>query len=244
MKALCVTGFVDNPFPARHLSQTDCRGLGDRLKAALGDRLLAFDQGWSLPQCWAHRLLEQNPGLVPSCASPPADRFASPADMVRSNIVLLQRYFWMAAAAAARPDVDVLAWVEYTVLKQRGVTGEVLAGFADALERTPCDAVTLPVTFMTAYYALHTLGHIQKGEKVLVQAGTGVKKLEWLRDAIGEAGWVRRQDRPTKTEIRDAVRSVLNAIEAIACDCAEKCGEHLLDKILKVLEQQREEAAS
>ena len=144
MKALCVTGFVDNPFPARHLSQTDCRGLGGLVKAALGERLHAFDEGWTLPQCWAYRLLERNPGLVPSCANPPADRFATPADMVRSNIVLLQRYFWMAAAAAARPDVDVLAWVEYTVLKQRGVTPEVLAGFADALERTPCDAVTLP----------------------------------------------------------------------------------------------------
>lgn len=144
MKALCVTGFVDNPFQARHLSQTDCRGLGDRLKAALGDRLYAFDEGWTLPQCWAYRLLDQNPGLVPSCANPPADRFATPADMVRSNIVLLQRYLWMATAAAARPDVDVLAWVEYTVLKQRGVTPEVLTGFADALERTPIDAVTLP----------------------------------------------------------------------------------------------------
>ena len=144
MKALCVTGFVDKPFAARHLSQTDCRGLGDGLKAALGERLVAFDQGWTLPQCWAYRLLEQNPGLLPSCANPPADRFATPADMVRSNIVLLQRYLWMATAAALRPDVDAVAWVEYTVLKQRGVTPEVLAHFADALERTPCDAVTLP----------------------------------------------------------------------------------------------------
>ena len=144
MKAICVTGFVDKPFAARHLSQTDCRGLGDELKAALGERLVAFDQGWTLPQCWAYRLLEQNPGLLPSCANPPADRFATPADMVRSNIVLLQRYLWMATAAASRPDVDVVAWVEYTVLKQHGVTPEVLAGFADALERTPCDAVTLP----------------------------------------------------------------------------------------------------
>jgi len=144
VKALCVTGFIDNPFPARHLSQTDCRGLGGRLKAALGDRLHAFDEGWTLPQCWAYPLLERIPGLVPSCANPPPDRFATPADMVRSNVVLLQRYAWMAAAAAARPDVDVLAWVEYTVLKQHGVTPEVLAGFADALERTPIDAVTLP----------------------------------------------------------------------------------------------------
>jgi hypothetical protein len=144
MKALCVTGFVDNPFPARHLSQDACRDLGGRLKAALGDRLLAFDQANRLETCWAYELLANNPGLLPSCSNPPADRFATPADMVRSNIVLLERYRWMAAAAAADPDLEVVAWVEYTVLKQRGVTPEVLAGFADALERTPCDAVTLP----------------------------------------------------------------------------------------------------
>lgn len=144
MKALCVTGFVPNAFPAKHLSADRCRELGDGLKAALGDRLHAFDEGWGLDDCWAYELLRANPGLMPSCASPPADRFREPADMTRSNIVLLQRYAWMARAAGHFPDVDVLAWVEYTVLKQRGVTPEVLAGFADALERYPCDAVTLP----------------------------------------------------------------------------------------------------
>jgi len=144
MTALCVTGFVDRPFAAKHLSQTHCRALGDGLKLALGDRLHAFDDGWTLEDCWAYSLLSNNSGLLPSCTNPPADRFATPADMVRSNIVLLQRYLWMAAAAEARPDVDVLAWVEYTVLKQRGVTPDVLASFADSLERTPCSAVTLP----------------------------------------------------------------------------------------------------
>ncbi|MBL9130229.1 MAG: SDR family NAD(P)-dependent oxidoreductase, partial [Verrucomicrobiaceae bacterium] len=34
-------------------------------------------------------------------------------------------------------------------------------------------AVTLPVTFMTAWYALHTLGRMKKGDRVLIQAGTG-----------------------------------------------------------------------
>lgn len=144
MKALCVTGFVNDPFPARHLSQQQCRDLGGRLKAALGDRLLAFDQANRLETCWAYDLLRRNPDLLPSCASPPADRFATPADMTRSNIVLLERYRWMAAAAAADPDLDVVAWVEYTCLKQSGVTPEVLVEFADALERYPCDAVTLP----------------------------------------------------------------------------------------------------
>ncbi len=35
------------------------------------------------------------------------------------------------------------------------------------------EAVTIPVTFMTAWYALHTLGQIKQGEKILIQAGTG-----------------------------------------------------------------------
>ncbi|HWY75749.1 MAG TPA: SDR family NAD(P)-dependent oxidoreductase, partial [Verrucomicrobiae bacterium] len=35
------------------------------------------------------------------------------------------------------------------------------------------EAVTIPVTFMTAWYALHHLGHIRKGEKILIQAATG-----------------------------------------------------------------------
>lgn len=144
MKALCVTGFVPNAFPAKHLSVEKCRDLGNGLKAALGGLVHAFDQGWTLPDCWAYELLRRRPDLLPSCASPPADRFREPADMTKSNIVLLQRYAWMAQAAQWYRDVDVFAWVEYTVLKQRGVTPDVLAGFADALERHPCDAVTLP----------------------------------------------------------------------------------------------------
>lgn len=144
MKALAVTGFVHNPFPARHLTGSQCADLGGRLKAALGDRLHSFNAGWRLQDCWAYKLLEDNPGLMPSCASPPADRFHEPADMTKSNIVLLQRYWWMRKAAEFYPDVDVFAWIEYTVLKQSGVTADVLRSFVDALERHPCDAVTLP----------------------------------------------------------------------------------------------------
>ena len=35
------------------------------------------------------------------------------------------------------------------------------------------EAVTIPVTFMTAWHALHHLGRIRAGEKVLIQAATG-----------------------------------------------------------------------
>lgn len=35
------------------------------------------------------------------------------------------------------------------------------------------DAVTMPLTFMTAYYALHHLGRLSKGERVLIHAAAG-----------------------------------------------------------------------
>lgn len=35
------------------------------------------------------------------------------------------------------------------------------------------DAATLPVAFMTAWYAMHHLGRIQRGEKILIHAATG-----------------------------------------------------------------------
>jgi hypothetical protein len=143
MKAMAVTGFVHNPFPARHLTQGQCADLGGRLRDALGVRLHTF-QAARLEDCWAHRLLRENPALMPSCASPPADRFHEPADMTKSNVVLLQRYEWVRRAAELYPDVDVFAWVEYTVLKQRNVTPDVLRSFMDALEQHPCDSVTLP----------------------------------------------------------------------------------------------------
>jgi acyl transferase domain-containing protein/NADPH:quinone reductase-like Zn-dependent oxidoreductase/acyl carrier protein len=34
-------------------------------------------------------------------------------------------------------------------------------------------AVTIPIAFLTAHYALHTVGRIQSGERVLIHAGTG-----------------------------------------------------------------------
>src|SRR5690606_35736024 len=34
-------------------------------------------------------------------------------------------------------------------------------------------AATIPITFLTAAYALETLGHMQSGERVLIHAGAG-----------------------------------------------------------------------
>jgi acyl transferase domain-containing protein/thioesterase domain-containing protein/acyl carrier protein len=38
---------------------------------------------------------------------------------------------------------------------------------------THAEAATVPVAFMTAWYALHTLGRIQPGERILIHAATG-----------------------------------------------------------------------
>jgi len=141
MKSMIVTGFVPDAFPAKHLSQEKFRALGERLKAALGDRVRAFET--SFDNCWATReILRDETGkplpVMPSCAEVPADRFATPEDMVRSNAVLLQRFEWLFDAACPRHVApEVLAWVEWSALKQRGVTEEVLQKFADDLERLP-----------------------------------------------------------------------------------------------------------
>lgn len=143
-KVMAVTGYVFNAFPARHLSPAQFNGYGERLKTALGSRLCAFDQNWTLEDLWAYPLLKENPGLLPSDVNPPTDRYPSPKDAAISNLVLLQRYEWMRLAAELHRDVDVFAWVEYSVLKQQGVTEQVILDFLDKLEQTPIDAITLP----------------------------------------------------------------------------------------------------
>lgn len=144
MKAMAVTGYVTNAFPAKHLSVEQFKKLGDRLKNAIPGKIHAFDDNWKLQDCWAWPLMEENPALMPSDANPPADRFHEPKHAAMSNIVLLQRYDWMRRCGELHPDVDVFAWIEYSVLKQRNVTEQVLQRFMQTLEEKSFDAVSLP----------------------------------------------------------------------------------------------------
>lgn len=144
LKAVAVTGFVPNAFPAKHLSESQCRDYGNRLKDAAGARICAFDNDWTLDKCWAYKLLQENPNLLPSDIDPPKDRYAEPMHAAISNIILLQRYEWMRLAKDLNPDVDVFAWVEYTVFKQRNVNEKVVVDFLNALESKDYDAVSLP----------------------------------------------------------------------------------------------------
>ena len=143
-KVKAVTGYVYNAFAAKHLNPTQFQDYGARLKQALGDRIVAFDENWQLADLWAHKLLAENPHLLPSDHNPPKDRYDTPRDAAISNIVLLQRYEWMRLAAELHRDVDTFAWIEYSVLKQRNVTEQVLRDFLDKLEETEVQAITLP----------------------------------------------------------------------------------------------------
>ena len=140
MPCRLVTGFVPDAFPAKHLSQDEFRRLGDQLADAAGDRLVQFETPWD--ECWAANIVRHYPDIRPSCRNPPADRFATPLDMVRSNVVLLQRYEWMHEASIR--DADTFAWVEWSVMKQRGVTADVIRRFIDDLDRHPCTGLALP----------------------------------------------------------------------------------------------------
>lgn len=144
MKVMAVTGFIPNAFPAKHLSEQQCREYGNKIKQAIPGRIHAFDEGWKLSDCWAHKFYQDNPLLMPSDISPPADRYMEPQHEALSNIVLLQRYEWMRLAAELNPDVDVFAWIEYTVFKQRNVTEDVIKNFMNTLETKYFDAVSLP----------------------------------------------------------------------------------------------------
>jgi hypothetical protein len=139
MKARIVTGYVPDAFPAKHLSQEQFRSLGERLKVAAGDCLMPFETPFDY--CWLPqaRSVEH---LLPSCLNPPADRFATPQDMVRSNAVLLQRFYWLYAASRADPDAEVFAWVEWSALKQTNVNEDVIRQFAQDLQDVkPFDGV-------------------------------------------------------------------------------------------------------
>lgn len=144
MKAMAVTGYVANAFPAKHLSVEQFHAFGDRLKKAVPGKIHAFDENWTIKDCWAWPLMEENPSLMPSDANPPTDRFREPQHAAISNIVLLQRYDWMRRAGELHPDVDVFAWIEYSALKQRNVTEEVIQKFMQTLEEKSFDAVSLP----------------------------------------------------------------------------------------------------
>ena len=143
-KVKVLTGYF-NAFPAKHLSEDQFRALGNRLIETVGDtNIRMMGAGYMLSDCWAHKFLVENPLLLPSDRHPAPDRFATPADMVASNIVILQRFEWLRMAALIDPDVDIWVWLEYTIMKQPGVTGPVIKKFLEDVALGEHAAVSIP----------------------------------------------------------------------------------------------------
>lgn len=142
-KVKVLTGYFP-AFPAKHLNETQFRQIGKKLIDAIPDQIRVFGDGYTLKDCWAHRFLAQNPELMPSDRNPAPDRFASPQDMVASNIAILQRFKWLQLAAAAEPDVDMWVWLEYTICKQPGVTGPVIRKFLEDVAKYPVYSMSIP----------------------------------------------------------------------------------------------------
>lgn len=143
MKVKIFNGFVPDAFPAKHQSQDQMRDWLVRLQGTAP--VTHFTT--SLDMCWAHDMVRALlPETVLSADHPnePKDRYADPAHAMISQVVLCQRFQWIAAAAATEQDVDIWAWVEPTIFKQRGVTPDVIRQFLKDIEDVPFDAISLP----------------------------------------------------------------------------------------------------
>lgn len=133
MTPLVVTAYV--PLDVKHLTPQQYRDLGTRMLNATDGRYHFFDQ-FPLSDCW---LFKENPPMVPA-APTPADRYATPEDYVRSNIVQHSRTQWALAAVEAHPDTDVVVWLDYGILKQgywnqRPVEPRHIKNLLDKIER-------------------------------------------------------------------------------------------------------------
>lgn len=133
MKVRVVTAYV--PLNVKHLSPEQYRDLGMRMLGATHDRYHFFDQ-FQLADCW---LWKENPPLIPA-APTPSDRYATPEDYVRSNIVQHSRTQWALMAANLHPDCEVIVWLDYGILKQghwngKPITEQHIGAFVDRVER-------------------------------------------------------------------------------------------------------------
>lgn len=141
-KVKVISAFI--PIPVRHLSPEGYRELGGRLMRACGETPVhVFEH--PLEECW---LAKRNPPMVPAAPVPP-DRYASPADNVKSHIVQHNRTTWALQAAAEDSNIDVIVWFDFGLLKQGHWNGHPIEEmhvreFLAKVERYPFDDMPFP----------------------------------------------------------------------------------------------------
>lgn len=73
---------------------------------------------YPVEHCWAYKYKD-----LPPAQPVAADRYATPADFVLSNIVQHQRTRWATLAAKEDMEADIFVWLDYGILKQGQFTG-------------------------------------------------------------------------------------------------------------------------
>lgn len=131
-KVKIITAWV--PLPSSSRTGVDFQTLGARLVSAIPDNIRVF-RNYPIEKCWAYYFRD-----LPPATPVPADRFASPEEMTLSNIQLHERATWARMALNDEPDIDMLAWIDYGIMKQGAWTGhpvteEHIIQFVEALKR-------------------------------------------------------------------------------------------------------------
>lgn len=140
-KVKVISAYV--PLPVKHLSRDAYKELGDRLVACAPNNFRVF-YDYPLDQCWAYQFRD-----LPPAQPVASDRYATPQDFVLSNIVQHQRTTWARMAAIEDPDADIIAWLDYGILKQGAFTGRpvqphMVTEFVQRLENSNLTDIPFP----------------------------------------------------------------------------------------------------
>lgn len=137
-------GFVRDPFNVIHQTPGQMQEWYDKLRDSVPDVTTMTEA--RLEDCWAYDMVHRIGSPVYSADHPnePRDRYLTPTDALRSQILLHQRFYWLSKIAQKRPEIDTWCWIEGTVFKQRGVTKEVIQRFVRDVTEFPFAAISLP----------------------------------------------------------------------------------------------------
>lgn len=139
MRAKVITAYV--PLEVKHLTAEDYHAYADRLERALPPGKFRAFRPYPLGACWLHGYLSTNGWLdLPPATETPADRYATPAAHVASNVVQHNRTRWMCMAMDEDPGLDITIWLDYAVLKQGAWRGnqikeEHIGPFVESVEK-------------------------------------------------------------------------------------------------------------
>ena len=130
-KVKVVTVYV--PLHVKHMTPLLYHELGTKMIQATCGRGKYYAK-W-LEDCWLHA---EKPPMVPATETP-SDRYDTPEHHAESHIVQHSRTQWAMQLWEEEPDLDVIVWLDYGILKQgdftnKKITPAHITEFLDKLE--------------------------------------------------------------------------------------------------------------